>query len=102
MVETTGFLEDLGGTLGLGGGGRWLIILGCELTERGDVAEETVVSHFPVVFTLLDSSISVSNSKGAVESKHQSYRKKDLSRWEQRFHIPSQSFCPGQTGFQKA
>lgn len=32
------------------GGG--LIILGCELTERGDVAEETVVSHFPVVFTL--------------------------------------------------
>lgn len=66
----------------MGGG---LIIPGCELTERGDVAEETVVSHFPVVFTLLDSSIRVSNSKGAVESKHQSHRKKDLSRWEQRF-----------------
>lgn len=38
----------------MGGG---LITLGCELTERGDVAEETVVSHFPVVFTLLDVSI---------------------------------------------
>lgn len=66
------------------------------------MAEETVVSHFPVVFALLDSSIRVYNSKGAVGSKHQPHRKKDLSKCEQRLHIPSQSFCSGQTGFQKA